>query len=76
MQKFRITIETDGGDILSWKDEYDDEYVQFGEWTAPFPNEVDDSFAFGVIECFWQSDNVPSSFYEQKIVKVICERIK
>lgn len=34
-----------------------------GEWNHPFPKEKGNSLALGLVESFYQSDNVPPAFY-------------
>ncbi len=53
----RIRIECNDGDAYEYTepDSFWDN-IQYGRWEAPFPNEVGNSWAYGIAEYFCQAD--------------------
>lgn len=54
--KVRVTYYGDSGTIFSHVEDYNEGEITFGDWEYPFPNTREESTAFGLLECFAQSD--------------------
>lgn len=62
MSKYRISMEfLDGAKYSFVEDTLDESYLRPGVWEAPFPNTVEDSVVFGMIELYAQSDGAKAS---------------
>lgn len=69
---YRITIEDNYKTRYSYlmKSE-ENKTLKIGTYETPFPNEKGNSDAFGIAECFFQSESCPGDFGD--IVKVVIE---
>jgi hypothetical protein len=60
-QGFIFTVFFKDGARYSWNESSNDseEWIDTGDWTSPFPNTAEDSFAFGMMESWSQDSEGP-----------------
>lgn len=65
MDRYRITLVFETGEVVSVIETDEDNRLHEGIWVKPFPNTAEDSLAFGLIETYSQSDGpVQAGIYE------------
>ena len=68
---FRVTLWFDDDMEISFNDWVEAcSNFEEGSWAAPFPNEPGNSYAYGLIEAYAQSDSYAGLFYERDVIKV------
>lgn len=68
--KVRIAYYGDAGTIFSHVEDYGESEITSGDWGHPFPNTKEESTAFGLLECFAQSDRACAFGSEETINRI------